>query len=154
MICICVKVDLNKSNQPSRIVFGDFFIPKIGLWPWKFLFRDLPWLLAWKKLNWCQCFQERVQVLRNENVYWFAWWSPTFFGCNNIFSLLQCYPTLCWYYPNLGHNDIRLSAGSQLRCRGENFGQEHSSTNVVSGPAKSSWDLQQVQLCTNLKIET
>jgi len=35
------------------------------------------------------------------------------------------------------------SAGSQLRCRGENFGQEHSSTNVVSGPAKSSWDLQQ-----------
>ena len=77
-----------------------------------------------------------------------------FYGCDNIFSLLQCYLTFCCYYPTLGHDDIHLFAGSQLRRRGENFGQEHSSTNVIPGPAKSSWDLKQAQLCTNLEIET
>ena len=152
MICTCVKVDLNKGNQPTIFLLAMFFIPKIYLWLWRFLFRDLPWLLVWKKHNWCQCSQERVQVFRNENVYWFAWWYPIF--CRyNIFSLLQWCPTLCCYSPILGEGDIHPSEGSQLRRRGENFGQEHSSTNVVSGPA-NPWDLQQVQLCTNLKIET
>ena len=93
MICTCVKVDLNKGNQPTIFLLAMFFIPKIDLWLWRFLFRDLPWLLVWKKHNWCQCSQERVQVLRNENVCWFAWWSPTFLAatisslCCNVIQL-------------------------------------------------------------------
>jgi len=45
-------------------------------------------------------------------------------------------------FPGKSAGDVHPSEGSQLRRRGENFGQEHRSTNVVPGPA-NPWDLQQ-----------